>query len=126
MISNENYATIHFYQIPPNDVDREKSPSNSLSNMIIASSVHCRRIELNSEVEDDGNDENNTQEEGYDTNWHIPFSSQANIRFSTSQGINIHHSKFFDYTKPRRFIFFLLRMKYFKLFRIKQIYMLHK
>lgn len=75
--------------------DREESPPNSLSDMIIASSVRCRRIELNSEVGDDGNDENNTQEEECDTNWHIPLSSQANITFSNSQGINIHHSEFY-------------------------------
>jgi len=33
------------------------------------------------EVEDDGNDENNTQEEECDTNWHILLGSQQRSYF---------------------------------------------
>ncbi|CAK9799711.1 hypothetical protein ANTQUA_LOCUS2200 [Anthophora quadrimaculata] len=84
--------------------DSVESSSSSLSDMIIPSSVRRRRIESDSEseVEDDGNDENNIQEVR-DTNWHIPSFNQVNITFSNLSGINTHHSEIFDYTKLHSF-----------------------
>lgn len=69
MISNVDYASSNstddtFLTSPSKGcrvlLDREDSCSRCLSDMIIASSVRRRRIESDTEVEDVGNDENNT------------------------------------------------------------------
>jgi len=114
MISNEDYASSNSTDdtfLPSTSKrcrvlsDSEESSSSSLSDMIIASSVHRRRIESDSEseVEDDDNDENNTQKEVHDTNWHIPLGNQPTITFSNLSGINTYHSENFSYTEPHSF-----------------------
>ncbi|KAL6433497.1 hypothetical protein ACFW04_006540 [Cataglyphis niger] len=90
MISNEDSASSNstndiFLSSPSKRCrvlsDSEKSSSSSLSDLMIPSSIHRRRIESNSEseFEDDGNnDENNTQKEVSDTNWHILSNNEEN------------------------------------------------
>jgi len=125
MISNKDYASSNstddtFLPSPSKRCrvlsDREESSSSSLTDMIIASSVY-RRIESDSEneVEDDGNDKNNTQEEECDTNWHIPLGNQAKITFSNLSGINTHHSEIFDYTEPHSFYFLFVTKEIFQI-----------
>ena len=115
MISNE--MTIHFYKVPPKDVECcqiERTVPRDVY-LIIASSVRRRQI-----------DENSTQEEECDTNWHIlwPVKRRSNFRIHRK---SIHITlKFFVILNRIVFIFFLLRMKYSKLLRIKRIYMLRK
>ncbi|XP_047351974.1 piggyBac transposable element-derived protein 4-like [Vespa velutina] len=109
MISNENSASSNLTDdifLPNQLSDSEESFSSSLSDMIIPYSVRRRRIDLYSESEfqDDGNnDENNTQEEVRDINWHIPSCNQPKIIFSNSSGINTHHSEIFKFTEPHSF-----------------------
>ena len=84
------------------------------------------QIESDSEVEDVGNDKNSTQEEECNTNWHIlwPVKRRSHFRIHRK---SIHITlKFFVILNRIVFIFFLLRMKYSKLLRIKRIYMLRK
>lgn len=86
--------------------------------MIIPSSVHHCRIESysESEFEDDGNnDENNTQEEVRDINWHILSCNQPKIIFSNSSGINTHHSEIFEFTEPHSFYCFFVSNEIFEI-----------
>lgn len=127
MISNEDYASSNstddtFLSRPSNRCrvlsDTEKSSSSSLSDVRIASSVRRCRIESDSEseVEDDGNDENNTQEEECNINWRIPLGNQANIIFSSSSGINTCHTESFDCdTEPHSFYFLFVTNEIFQI-----------
>lgn len=112
MISNEDSESSNDILLPSPSKrcrmlsDSEESSSSSLSDMVIPSSVHRRRIEScsESEFEDDGNnDVNNTQGVERDTDWHIPSCNQPKITFSNSSGINTHHSEIFGFTKPHSF-----------------------